>query len=152
MRRARLVAAAAVVTAAVLSGLAALTATAQSADAAAPAAPAGAAAATQSYYWRWSDGSEERHRTFRRSEYRVPERLPRLIVSAYPSRPSRPVRLEFRRGGRWQLEDAGSLSATGSVALSLTPYCDDGRWCDATLDYRAVVAGQTASLRVTYVR
>ncbi len=116
-----------------------------------PSAAAAADAATgQSYYWRWSDGSEARHRTFRQSQYRVPERLPRLIVSAYPSGPSSQVTLQYRRDGRWRTEDTGRTDGAGQVRLALNPYCPDGQWCEATFDYRALAGGHTASLRVTY--
>ena len=106
----------------------------------------------QLYYWRWSDGSQARHRTFRQSQYRVPERLPRLIVTAYPSTPVRAVRLQYRRDGRWHTEDAGRTDGAGQVRLALVPYCPDGAWCDGTFEYRAVAGGRTASLSITYVR
>lgn len=107
---------------------------------------------TQLYYWRWSDGSEHKQRTFRRATYRVPERLPRLIVSAYPATPARSVTLQYRDGPSWRLEDSGRLNAAGSVALTLNPYCPDGTWCEGTFDYRAVVDGRTTSFRITFVR
>lgn len=106
--------------------------------------------APQQYYWRWSDGSQEPHRTFRQSRYRVPERLPTLVVSALPAAPVRTVRLQFRRDGRWHTEDVGRTDARGQVRLVLTPYCPDGRWCDGTYVYRALVDGETATLTVTY--
>lgn len=120
----------------------------------APAARAVPAPSTapldQRYYWRWSDGSEERHRTFRQSVYRVPERLPTLVVSAYPASPTRSVVLQYRQDGRWRTEDSGRTNASGQVRLALNPYCPDGSWCDGTVDYRAVAGGQTATLHITY--
>jgi len=140
-----------IVAVAILGVLAAGAARAAPVPAAMPDAVSTArSAADQMFYWRWSDGSQAKERTFRRSTYRVPENLPRLIVSAYPARPSRAVDLQYLDGSTWRTDDRGRTDARGSVRLALNPYCPDGSWCAATVSYRARAAGRTTSFLVTY--
>jgi hypothetical protein len=118
-----------------------------------PVAPA-AAAATDSpaYFWRWTDGSEARSRTFDESRYDVPSRLPRLQVSSHPPGEGQRVTLQTRVLGSWRTEDSATTDGRGVVRLQLNPYCADGAWCRGTFDYRLVVAGQTAAIRITFAR
>lgn len=115
-------------------------------------APASVAAPTDppAYYWRWSDGSEQQNRTFRQSEYRVPERLPTLVVSAYPATRDQSVTWQYRQDGSWRTEDSGRTDRGGQVRLALNPYCPDGDWCSGTFDYRARAGAQTARFRITF--
>jgi hypothetical protein len=118
-----------------------------------PVAPA-AAARTDSpaYFWRWTDGSEARARTFDERRYDLPSRLPRLQVSSHPPTGGQRVTLQTRVQGGWHTEDSATTDGRGLVRLQLNPYCDDGAWCRDTFDYRLVVAGQTATIRVTFAR
>jgi hypothetical protein len=117
-------------------------------------APAASAhAATQdgpSYFWRWTDGSEARVRTFAEHDYAVTSRLPRLLVQTRPASKGRHVTLQTRIGGGWTIEDSGTTDARGIVRLQLNPYCASGAWCRGAFDYRLVVDGRTAVLTVDY--
>lgn len=119
-------------------------------------APLSSAAAVPSdgpaYFWRWTDGSEARVRTLAESEYQAPSGLPRLVVQAHPATRGRSVTLQARVRGEWTTEDAGTTDGRGTVRLQLNPYCADGAWCRGSFDYRLVVDGQTAAIRVTFVR
>lgn len=116
-----------------------------------PAAPVAAATSDgPAYFWRWTDGSEARSRTFTEHDYEVPSRLPRLVVQTHPATSGRQVALQTRIGGVWTTEDSGTTDARGTVRLELNPYCPDGDWCRRTFDYRLRVDGQTAAVRVTF--
>lgn len=116
-----------------------------------PAAPAAAATPEgPAYFWRWSDGSEARVRTFAEHEYAVPSRLPRLVVQAHPATRGRHIAVQTRVRGHWRTEDATTTDARGTARLQLNPYCADGAWCRSTFDYRLIVDGQVASIRVTF--
>jgi hypothetical protein len=122
----------------------------------APAAPAAAAtsgAATDgpAYFWQWTDGSEARSRTFAEHAYDLPSRLPRLVVRTHPATTGRHVVLQTRVRGHWRTEDSGATDRHGTVRLALNPYCANGDWCRSAFDYRLVVDGQTAAIRITYV-
>jgi hypothetical protein len=104
------------------------------------------------YFWRWSDGSEARTRTFAEHAYPTPSRLPRLVVQTHPSTAGRRVVLQTRIDGAWRTEDAGSTDARGSVRLQLNPYCANGDWCRTAFAYRLLVNGRTATIRVAFAR
>lgn len=108
--------------------------------------------ADQGYYWRWSDGSEQGARTFDQDIYGSPSSLPRLLVTAAPASPRRTVTVQFRYSGGWVTESSARTGADGVARIALNPLCEADRWCDETLQYRLVVAGQTASLTITYRR
>lgn len=116
----------------------------------AAAQPAISPAVAQGYYWRWSDGSESASRTFAEGDYGAARRLPRLVVTAVPAAPSRTVVLQFRQGSQWITEATGRTNSAGVATLALYPYCEADRWCQDTISYRLVVAGQTAELTVRY--
>lgn len=119
----------------------------------APAAPAAAATPDgPAYFWQWTDGSEARARTFAEQAYDVPSRLPRLVVRTHPVTPGRHVQLQARVRGHWRAEDSGTTDRHGAARLQLNPYCANGAWCRTAFDYRLVVDGQTATVRVTFVR
>lgn len=116
-----------------------------------PASPAAAAASDgPAYFWRWSDGSEARSRTFTEHGYDVPSRLPRLVVQTHPATDGRRVSLQSRGRDGWFTEDSGTTDARGSVRLELNPYCADGEWCTRTFAYRLVVDGIHATVQVTF--
>lgn len=108
--------------------------------AATPPAPA--------YYWRWSDGSRVMSRTF--ADSAVGDVLPTVVVSMRPAAAGHRAVLQFRDEDRWRTEDAAATDASGSATLQLNPYCADGGWCDTAMDYRIVIDGEVARLRVTY--
>lgn len=119
----------------------------------APAAPASAATTDgPAYFWQWTDGSEARARTFAEHAYDVPSRLPRLVVRTHPAATGRHVVLQTRVRGHWRAEDSGATDRHGTVRLQLNPYCANGDWCRSSFDYRLVVDGQTAAVRVTFTR
>lgn len=113
--------------------------------------PVATAAPSPAYYWRWSDGSRAAVRSFT-DPGDATHALPRLIVTARPAVAGVPVELQFRDHGRWLTEDVVETGRTGAASLQLNPYCRDGGWCHATFDYRLVIAGQAAAVRVTYGR
>ena len=49
-------------------------------------------------------------------------------------------------------EDSGTTDAHGDVRLQLNPYCADGAWCTRAFDYRLLVDGRRATIRVTFGR
>lgn len=104
----------------------------------------------QEFYWEWSDGADAKRRTFRESEYELPENLPQLIVAAEPAKPQQYVKLQYKQGSTWRREDAGLTNGKGMVRLSLNPYCEDGSWCDGTYKYRLLVNGQYTVFTITY--
>lgn len=106
--------------------------------------------AAQEFYWEWSDGADAKRRTFRESEYELPENLPQLIVAAEPAKPQQYVKLQYKQGSTWRREDAGLTNSKGLVRLSLNPYCEDGDWCDGTYKYRLLVNGQYTIFTITY--
>lgn len=108
-----------------------------------------AAPSTPSYYWRWSDGSRAMARTFADPADRD-SALPTVVVSIRPASAGHRAVLQYRDRGRWRTEDAAATDGSGSAALQLNPYCADGGWCDTALDYRVVIDGEVARLRVTY--
>jgi hypothetical protein len=119
----------------------------------APASPAVAASSDgPAYFWRWTDGSEARARTFTEHEYAISARLPRLVVQSHPTAMGRPVVLQTRVRGVWGTEDSGTTDRHGIVRLELNPYCADGAWCTSTFDYRLLVDGHRATVRVTFGR
>lgn len=119
----------------------------------APLAPAGAATADgPAYFWRWTDGSEARVRTFAEHQYEVPSRLPRLVVQTHPATAGRTIALQARIDGVWTTEDSGTTGPRGAVRLQLNPYCADGAWCRSVFAYRLLVDGRSASLTVGYAR
>ena len=101
------------------------------------------------YFWRWTDGSRAHGRAFADPGAGVVD-LPGLVVASHPAARGRLVVLQFRDDGRWHTEDASRTDARGVAVLDLNPYCDDGGWCDRTLDYRLIVDRQDAPLRVTF--
>ncbi len=118
-----------------------------------PASPAVAAPADgPAYFWRWTDGSEARTRTLTEHEYGTPGRLPGLGVQTHPATRGRHVVLQVRIHGAWGTEDSGTTDAHGSVRLRLNPYCADGAWCTRAFDYRLLVDGRRATIRVTFGR
>jgi hypothetical protein len=114
------------------------------------ASPAGAE--QQSYFWQWSDGRDARERTLDEGRYRSPERLPSLIVRAWPVAPRRLVTLQYLDGGVWRREDAAVTDRSGRATLELNPYCEDGDWCDESVAYRLLVNGVDTAFTLTYTR
>lgn len=119
----------------------------------APLSPAAALTSDgPAYFWRWSDGSEARVRTFAEHEYAVPSRLPRLVVQTHPATAGRTIALQARIDGAWATEDSGATGPRGAVRLQLNPYCADGAWCRSAFEYRLLVDGQSAVVRVAFSR
>jgi hypothetical protein len=117
----------------------------------APLSPAAAAASDgPAYFWRWSDGSEARARTFAEHAYELPSRLPRLVVQTHPATRGRHVVLQVRAHGDWRTEDDAYTDPHGTARLQLNPYCANGAWCRTPFDYRLLVDGQTAAIRVAF--
>ncbi len=118
-----------------------------------PLPPAAAATSDDpAYFWRWSDGSEARTRTFGEQAFGTASRLPRLVVQTHPSTRGRHVVLQVRADGSWRTEDGAYTDSQGAARLQLNPYCASGAWCRTPFDYRLLVDGQTAAIRVTFVR
>lgn len=127
------------------ASIAAAVVTGLSAVAAAPVAHA-----EQSFYWEWSDGVSSKTRTFTKAAYKTPGRLPQLVVTAEPSTPQQYVKLQFKQSGSWKREDGAVTNGSGSARLSLNPICDDGKWCEGTYKYRAIIDGNFTTFTITY--
>ena len=110
-----------------------------------------AAADGQSYFWRWTDGSDAKVRTLGEGRYRTQQRLPRLVVFAHPSTPRRLVTLEYGDRTGWHPEDTARTDRDGRAVLELNPYCADGSWCTDTVGYRLLVNGIDTTFAITYV-
>ena len=119
-------------------------------SAAAYAAPTSHVAASQKYFWKWSDGSQKPARVFREARYVRAARLPRLVITAVPAKPARVVFLQFRQKGKWLVEMKTATNAKGVAVLKLDPYCTNRTWCDGTWNYRIKVGTLYQVLRVTY--
>jgi hypothetical protein len=104
------------------------------------------------YFWHWTDGSEARARTLTEHEYGTAGRLPRLVVQTHPATRGRHVVLQVQVDGLWGTEDSGTTDAHGGVRLQLNPYCADGAWCTRAFDYRLLVDGRRATIRVSFGR
>jgi hypothetical protein len=116
-----------------------------------PASPAAAASSDgPAYFWRWSDGSEARSRTFAEHDFGVPSRLPRVVVQAHPAAAGVRVVLQARVRGAWRTEDAARTGPHGAARLQLNPYCGNGDWCRTAFDYRLLVDGREAAVHVAF--
>lgn len=108
------------------------------------------AADEQGYYWKWSDGSRAASRVFSQQTWGIPERLPRLVVTAVPAHPSHDVTLQFNYRGTWTTETSARTGADGVATISVDPYCARNTWCRGTFAYRLLVDGQRAPLRLSF--
>lgn len=108
--------------------------------------------AAQQYFWKWSDGSQKTSRTFKQSQYQSAAKLPKLLVTAQPAKPTRTVYLEFSQKGKWVLESKTKTNSKGVATLSLIPYCDNQKWCSGTWNYRLKVGRSYQNLKLTYSR
>jgi len=117
----------------------------------AASAPTPAAADGQSYFWRWTDGSDAKVRTLGEDRYRTQQNLPGLVVIAHPSAPRRLVTLEYHDRAGWHREDTARTDRDGRAVLELNPYCADGSWCMDTVRYRLLVNGVDTTFAITYV-
>lgn len=115
-------------------------------------AAAGPAArpAEQEFFWEWSDGVSSRTRTFSKAAYKTPGNLPKLVVSADPAQPQQYAKLQFKQRGSWVREDGAATNSSGNAHLSLNPICDDGKWCEGTYKYRAIINGNFTTFTITY--
>ena len=104
----------------------------------------------QDFFWEWSDGVDSKVRTFRKSEYKIPENLPQLLVTAEPATPQQFVKLQFKQDGKWRREDGAATNSKGVAALSFNPYCEDGKWCEGTFKYRLIVNGNYTVFTINY--
>jgi len=111
---------------------------------------ASAPVAKQQVFWRWSDGSQKTTRLFREARYQRAGRLPKLIVTAVPAKPSRAVVLQFQQKGKWLIETTTSTNAKGIATMKLNPYCTNNTWCDGTWTYRIKVGTLYQVVKVTY--
>ena len=108
------------------------------------------AAPDVSWFWEWSDGSRDRHRTLAEATYRTWSRLPVLVVASAPALRGARATLEVHDGRSWRIEDTATTDDQGRSRLTVNPYCRDGGWCDGTTRYRLTVDGSTAPLRVAF--
>jgi hypothetical protein len=74
------------------------------------------------------------------------------VVQTHPATRGRHVVLQARVRGVWGTEDSGTTDARGGVRLQLNPYCADGAWCTSAFDYRLLVDGRRATIRVIFGR
>lgn len=109
-----------------------------------------AAAPDASWFWEWSDGSRDRHRPVSEQRFGTWERIPALTVASSPGRSGVRVVLQVRHGNAWHMEDEAITDARGRARLRVNPYCEDGAWCDGTVDYRIRAGRATASLTVDF--
>ncbi len=114
------------------------------------AVPAQARPDAPKLFWRWSDGSDAIARTFDETHYRIPARLPRLIVSTDPVTAGQLVTLQFDDDGTWRTDDRSRTSGSGIAALEFNPFCVDGDWCSRTYAYRLIVNGVSTTFTITY--
>ncbi len=103
------------------------------------------------WFWEWTDGSTARTRDLNESRYPTWSALPGLAVASSPAAAGRRISLEVKIRGRWVIEDAATTGQDGRALLTINPYCADGDWCDARVDYRLVVAGVQAPLQVRLI-
>ncbi len=115
-----------------------------------PPAAEASAAADPSWFWEWSDGSRERQRDISEADYATWDRIPALTVASSPRRPGVLVQLQIRQENYWRTEDEAVTDSRGRARLRVNPYCQDGAWCDATVDYRIRAGQATASLTIDF--
>ncbi len=115
-----------------------------------PVAPA-AASPDPAWFWEWSDGSRDRQREVSEADFDTWDRIPALTVASSPRRPGVPVQLLVRHGSSWQTEDEAVTDARGRARLRVNPYCEDGAWCDGTVDYRIRAGRATATLAIDFI-
>lgn len=104
----------------------------------------------QDFFWEWSDGVDSKVRTFRKSEYKIGENLPQLVVTAEPATPQQFVKLQYKQDGKWRREDGAATNSKGIAPLTLNPYCEDGAWCEGTYKYRLIVNGNYTIFTINY--
>ena len=114
------------------------------------AAPASPVREEALWFWEWSDGSHARSRELAEIHYTTWSELPGLLVASAPTTRGKRVLLEVHLGGRWVIEDASTTGSDGRALLRINPYCSHGDWCDGRTDYRIVVDGVQAPLRVQF--
>lgn len=100
------------------------------------------------WFWRWSDGGEQRVRTV--TVGRTTAAVPGLVASVVPAASGERVVLQFLHRGRWRTEDVASTDDRGVARLDVNPFCPDGDWCRREFRYRLVAGGRTAALTVRF--
>jgi 5-hydroxyisourate hydrolase-like protein (transthyretin family) len=112
--------------------------------------PTSVEAASQKYYWKWSDGSQKTSRLFREKTYKTQAKLPHLVVTVQPASPAHFVYLQFKQKGKWVVENKGTTNKKGVLRLGLNPYCSNDTWCDGTYEYRLKVGSLYQTFRINY--
>ena len=100
-------------------------------------------AASQKFFWKWSDGSQKTSRLFREKTYKTQAKLPHLVVTAVPATPVRTVYLQFKQKGKWIVENKVKTDDKGVATIELNPFCSNETWCDGTWTYRLKIGSLT---------
>ena len=116
--------------------------------AAAPPSAAADSADQALWFWRWSDGGEQRVRAI--AVGGPTSGLPSLIATVVPARSGQRVVLQYLDRGRWRTEDVAATNARGVARLEVNPFCPDGDWCRTEFRYRLLAGGRVAPLTVRF--
>jgi hypothetical protein len=112
--------------------------------------PTSVGAASQKYYWKWSDGSQKTSRLFREKTYKTQAKLPHLVVTVQPASPAHFVYLQFKQKGKWIVENKVKTNNEGVAAIDLNPFCSNETWCDGTWSYRLKIGSLYQNLKISY--
>lgn len=100
------------------------------------------------WFWRWSDGGEQRVRVVEVGG--AAPAWPHLVATVVPAERGRRVIVQVWSGGRWRTEDSATTNAAGVARLGINPFCADGDWCRRQVEYRLLAEGRTARLSVRF--
>lgn len=100
------------------------------------------------WFWRWSDGGEQRVRVIEVGG--TASTWPHVVATVVPAERGRRVIVQVWSGGRWRTEDSATTNAEGVARLGINPFCADGDWCRRQFEYRLLAEGRTARLTIRF--